>query len=171
MNLDDHIRSIPDFPKPGINFKDIAPLLEEPEAMRYCIDTIAAQYAGEADKIAAFDARGFLFGAPLAYTMGLPLVPIRKKGKLPYECITAEYGLEYGKDAVQLHVDAIAPGERVLMIDDLLATGGTMEAGCALVERLGGNIIGCQFIIELEGLGGRERLGRYDVSALLSYGA
>ena len=169
FDLDDYIRTIPDFPKSGIMFKDITPLLAEPEAFKYCIDTIASEYRWRVDKVAGFDARGFLFGAPLAYKMGLPFVPIRKKGKLPGDCITAEYGLEYGKDAVQLHRDSISPGDRVLMLDDLLATGGTMEAGCNLVEQLGGTVAACQFIIELEGLGGKERLEKYNVKSLLQY--
>ena len=171
MNLEEHIRTIPDFPKPGINFKDITPLLATHGAFKYCVDAIAQQYKDAGiDKIAGFDARGFLFGAPLAYAMGLPFVPVRKKGKLPYNAISQAYGLEYGKDEMEMHIDAVKPGERVLMIDDLLATGGTMKAGCDLVERLGGTVAACQFIIELDGLGGREKLGSYNISALLRYG-
>lgn len=170
MELERYVRSVPDFPKPGIDFKDITPLLGDACALRYTIDTLAQMYSGkEIDRVGAMDARGFLFGPAIAYQLGVPFFPIRKAGKLPYDTLEESYGLEYGSDAVEVHTDALNKGDKVLLIDDLLATGGTMKAGCNLVERLGGIVAGCGFVIELEGLGGREKLADYDVKSLIAY--
>lgn len=169
-DLEKRIRAVPDFPKPGILFRDVTPLLQDPIALRTAIgrlDDLTRPLAPDA--IGAFDARGFLFGAPLAMELGVPFFPVRKAGKLPYETIRAQYALEYGTDAVEIHVDALERGNRVVLIDDLLATGGTMRAGCELVERLGGTVVGCRFLIELDGLNGRERLAGYDVASVLHY--
>jgi adenine phosphoribosyltransferase len=170
MDLSKYIRDIPDFPKPGILFKDITPLLAEPAALQYTIDQFAARYpASSLDAVAAAEARGFLFAAPLALRLQKPLVPLRKPGKLPYQTHTFAYELEYGQAELQIHIDAVKTGTRVLMIDDLLATGGTMQAGCRLVEKAGGKVVGCAFLIELAFLKGRERLAPHEVFSLLRY--
>jgi adenine phosphoribosyltransferase len=170
MKLEDHIRTIPDYPKSGIQFKDITTLLQDPQAFAYCIDALAEQWQDkQIDAIGMFDARGFVFGAPLAYKLGKPSFPLRKAGKLPYSTIEQSYALEYGSATIAVHTDAIKPGYRVLLVDDLLATGGTMKAGCELVERLGGKVVGCQAIIELSDLPAREVLSGYDVHALVRY--
>ncbi len=170
MNLNDYIRDIKDFPKEGILFKDISPLLENPKAFKYSIERLGDLFdMDNVDRIAGMDARGFIFGSALAYLREKPFVPLRKKGKLPYETISEAYGLEYGKDELEIHVDAVKRRERVLLLDDLLATGGTMKAGCNLVERLGGKVLGCGFLIELEDLRGRDKLMDYDVQSVLKY--
>ena len=170
MRLEEHVRSVMDFPKEGIDFKDITPMFEDPVVFAYTIDQMCEMYSDKKiDRIGAFDARGFLFGPTMAYRMDVPFFPIRKKGKLPYETVSESYGLEYGKDCVELHVDAVKPGDKVLLIDDLLATGGTMKAGCNLVDKLGGEVAGCGFVIEMAGLGGRDKLQDYDVRSLLKY--
>ncbi len=170
MPLTDHIRDVPDFPKTGILFKDITPLLANPAAFADSITQLADHYAGvKIDAIAAAEARGFLFAAPLALQMKLPLVPLRKPGKLPYKIISAKYDLEYGSAELQMHEDAVLRGHRVLLLDDVLATGGTMRAGCSLVESVGGIVVGCAFVIELSFLNGRERLAGYDVFSLVTY--
>lgn len=170
MDLASVIRNIPDFPKPGIQFKDISTLLLEPEAFRYVVDTWADRYRGrQIDAVVGMDARGFVFGGALAYVLGLPLVLARKKGKLPGETISETFQLEYGTDTVEIHSDALAEGARVLLIDDLLATGGTMAAVARLVERLGAEIVEMAFVIELPPLKGREVLGRYDVHSLVEF--
>jgi adenine phosphoribosyltransferase len=170
MDLSKYIRDIPDFPKLGILFKDITPLLADPAALQYTIDCFAAHYpALSIDAIAAAEARGFLFAAPLALLMKKPLIPLRKPGKLPYQTHTLAYDLEYGQAELQIHIDAVHPGTRVLLIDDLLATGGTMQAGCKLVEKAGGEVVGCAFLIELKFLKGRERLAPHEVFSLLTY--
>jgi adenine phosphoribosyltransferase len=170
VNLRDHIRSIPDFPKPGILFWDITPLLAHPPAYCQAVCQLA-EYAREkqADVVAAAEARGFLFAAPIAAALAKSLVPIRKRGKLPFKTISYSYDLEYGTDTLQIHEDAIPSGSRVLLVDDLLATGGTIDACGRLVEKAGGTVVGCAFLIELAGLGGAEKLARYDVSSLLKY--
>jgi adenine phosphoribosyltransferase len=155
MDLAAYLRDVPDFPKPGILFKDITPMLASPEAMEHAIDRLAAMDFGRVDKVAAIESRGFLFGVPLAMRLGLGFVPIRKPGKLPWKTNRVEYVLEYGTDAVEIHEDAVAAGERVLLVDDLLATGGTMGAAAELVEACGGEIAGCAFVIELAFLNGR----------------
>lgn len=168
--LTDFIRDIPDFPKPGIMFKDITPLLANPSAFGMAIKELAAHYRGQPiDAIAAAEARGFLFAAPLALEMQLPLVPLRKPGKLPHKTVSAKYDLEYGSAELQMHEDGISPGQRVLLLDDVLATGGTMRAGCTLIEQVGGVVAGCAFLLELGFLGGRERLAGYDVFSLVTY--
>ncbi len=168
-NLDAFIRPVPDFPKPGILFRDISPLLQNPKAFAEVIDELAKRWEGKADAIAALDARGFIFGSALAVKLGLPLSMVRKQGKLPGDCYQESYGLEYGKDTVELQKDAFPKGARVLIVDDLLATGGTAAAACALVERAGGSIVGCAFVIELADLEGRSKLPNCKIDALISY--
>lgn len=170
MDLASYIRDIPDFPKPGIMFKDITPLLGDPSAFEYAISRLAAHYATtQFDAIAAAEARGFLFAAPLALNLHKPLIPLRKPGKLPYRTYSLKYDLEYGQAELHVHIDGIAPGARVLMVDDVLATGGTMAAGCRLVEQAGGKVIGCAFLIELGFLNGRAPLGGHDIFSLIQY--
>ncbi|HZO58316.1 MAG TPA: adenine phosphoribosyltransferase [Solirubrobacterales bacterium] len=170
MDLRRHIRDIPDFPKPGIVFKDITPLLVEPTAFHAAVERLAA-YARPLDVelIVAAEARGFIFGGALAHELGVGFVPARKPGKLPHETISVEYGLEYGVDALELHADAVRGGTRVLIHDDVLATGGTAKAKVDLVEQLGGRVAGCAFVVELEFLNGRELLAGYDVHSLVGY--
>ncbi len=164
------IRDIPDFPSPGIIFKDITPVLHDPEAFGFVIDKLA-EYAGtvKPTAIVAIEARGFVFGAVLAYKLGISLVPVRKVGKLPWTRIREEYSLEYGTNAVEMHEDALKPGDRVLIVDDLLATGGTARAAAKLVQRLGGEVAGAAFVIELDFLKGRELLPGYNVFSMVSY--
>jgi adenine phosphoribosyltransferase len=170
MDLYRYIRDIPDFPKPGIVFKDITPLLADPPAYQYAIDQLANHYpAASVDVVAAAEARGFLFAAPLALRLGKPLVPLRKPGKLPHKTHSLRYELEYGSAELQVHIDAVSPGARVLLIDDLLATGGTMEASCQLIRKAGGQVIGCAFLVELTFLGGRDKLRPHDVFSLIRY--
>ena len=170
MDLKSYIRDIPDFPTPGILFRDITPLLKDPTAFRYVIDSFAERYAGSSiDTILAIEARGFPFGAALAYKLGKPLVPARKEGKLPAESLRSEYSLEYGTNVVEIHRDGIMPGERVLIIDDLLATGGTLAAAARLVEQAGGRVESLALVIELTELDGRKRLRGYDIVTLVQY--
>lgn len=164
------IRDIPGFPKKGIVFKDITPLLQDPGAFQKTIGLLAERFSSERiDCIVAAESRGFIFGAPLALKLNARFVPVRKPGKLPFKTISVSYDLEYGTDTVEMHEDGIKEGERVLIVDDLLATGGTVEACCKLVERLGGRVVGCSFVIELGFLKGRERLKNYRVSSLVNY--
>ena len=170
MDLAKYIRDVPDFPKPGILFKDITPLLAEPRAFREAIDRMYEHYRDRRiDAVAAAEARGFLFAAPLALLMRLPLIPLRKPGKLPYRTHNHQYELEYGRAELQVHIDSIAPGAHILLVDDVLATGGTMQAGCRLVEKAGGTVAGCVFLLELNSLKGREKLAPYEVFSLLRY--
>jgi adenine phosphoribosyltransferase len=170
MDLARYIRDIPDFPKPGILFKDITPLLAEPAAFQEAIDRLADQYRAEKiDAIAAAEARGFLFAAPLALALKKPLIPLRKPGKLPFRTHALQYDLEYGSAELQVHIDGVAEGHRVLLVDDLLATGGTMEAGCKLIEKAGGTVAGCAFLVELLFLRGRDRLKPHEVFSLIQY--
>jgi len=170
MDLAKYIRDIPDFPKPGILFKDITPLLAEPVAFQHSIDQMLAHYRGrEIDAVAAAEARGFLFAAPLALQMRKPLIPLRKPGKLPYRTYSLKYDLEYGSAELHVHIDGVPDGSRVLLVDDLLATGGTMQAGCQLIEKAGGKIAGCAFLVELAFLQGRDRLRPHEVFSLLQY--
>jgi adenine phosphoribosyltransferase len=165
------IRDVPDYPRPGILFKDITPLLGDGLAFREACEAMAAPFHDyEVTHVAAIESRGFLFGAPIATLLGAGLVPIRKRGKLPYESHHEEYALEYGTDALEMHIDAVPPGARVLMIDDLLATGGTAAAACRLVERLEGRVVGCSFLVRLAFLDGLARLQGRPVSSVLSYG-
>ena len=170
MDLGAHIRDIPDFPRPGIVFKDITPLLLDPAALDSAVAGLA-DYARtrEAELVVAAEARGFILGAALARELGVGFVPARKPGKLPHQTINIEYALEYGVDSLELHADALRDGTRVLIHDDLLATGGTARAQVDLVEKLGGQVVGCAFLIELAFLNGRERLGDVDVHALIAY--
>ncbi len=170
MNLKDYIRDIPDFPEPGILFRDITPLLRSADALSFAIDGLAEKYQDQAlDIIVAIESRGFLFGAPLAYRMGKPLVPVRKQGKLPGDTLSTAYSLEYGSNTVEMHEGDVGPGDRVIIIDDLLATGGTLGAAARLVEESGGEVTGMGLLIELEALGGRNTLGAYDVFSLIQY--
>ncbi len=170
MDLKETIRVIPNFPKEGVSFKDITTLLKDKEAYNYTIDTLVDYCKDKnVDVIVGPEARGFVVGAPLAYGLGIGFVPVRKPGKLPGETVTYEYDLEYGKDALEIHKDAIEPGQRVIIADDLLATGGTALATAKLVEKLGGIIVGFVFIIELEYLKGRETLSDYEVVAPVKY--
>jgi adenine phosphoribosyltransferase len=170
MDLTKYIRDIPDFPKPGILFKDITPLLAEPRAFRHSIDLLAEHYGGRPiDAVAAAEARGFLFAAPLALELEKPLIPLRKPGKLPYRTYSLKYELEYGTAELQMHTDGIVAGHHVLMVDDVLATGGTMQAGCNLVEKAGGKVAGCAFLVELTVLNGRERLPPCEIFSLIKY--
>lgn len=170
MNLAEHIRTVHDFPKPGIEFKDITTLLLHPEAFKYTVDAFQERYSGQnIDAIVAADARGFIFGAALAYAMGLPLVLVRKKGKLPGETIAEDFTLEYGVDTLEMHTDAIHKGDRVLLIDDLLATGGTVKAMANMVEKLGGEVVEAAFVVELPPLKGRKYLEGISVFSLVEF--
>jgi len=170
IDLRDHIRDIPDFPRPGILFKDITPLLADARAFGATVDRLAEQYLGRGiDAVAAAEARGFLFGPPLALRLGVGFIPIRKPGKLPYAKIGLEYALEYGTDRLEVHSDALAPGRRILLLDDVLATGGTMVACRDLVRQAGAEVVACAFVIELSFLGGRARLEPGEVFSLISY--
>ncbi len=173
MNASDlkaYIRSVPDFPKPGILFRDITPLLGNPRAFRAAIDLLAEHYRGvQIDVVAAAEARGFIFAAPLALELDVGFVPVRKPGKLPFDTLAFHYELEYGSDTLEIHRDGIAPGQSVLLVDDLLATGGTVEACCRLVERSKARIAGCAFLIELVALGGAKRLAPYKPFSLIQY--
>jgi adenine phosphoribosyltransferase len=170
VDLRTYIRDIPDYPKPGIMFRDITTLLLDPRALGATIDGLATFGVGrDVDYVVAAEARGFIVGGALASRLGAGFVPARKPGKLPPETISAEYVLEYGVDALEMHADAISHGARVLVHDDLLATGGTARALCDLVEQLGGHVVGCCFIAELSFLGGRERLAPFEVHSLVDY--
>ncbi|WP_374724644.1 adenine phosphoribosyltransferase [Calidifontibacillus erzurumensis] len=170
MNYKDYIAIVPDWPKKGIQFKDITPLMDNGKVFKSAIDEIVA-FAKEknVDLVVGPEARGFIVGCPVAYALGVGFAPVRKEGKLPREVIRVEYGLEYGKDTLTMHKDAIKPGQRVLIIDDLLATGGTMGASIKLVEQLGGIVVGLAFLVELTYLNGREKLKGYDVLTLMQY--
>jgi len=170
MNLASYIRDIPDFPKPGIIFKDITPLLADPSAFAEAIRLLCENYRGKAvDAVAAAEARGFLFAAPMALLMKKPLIPLRKPGKLPHRTYSLKYELEYGTAELQVHIDGVGTGQRVLLIDDLLATGGTMEAGCQLIEKAGGVVAGCAFLVELTFLNGRAKLAKHEVFSLIQF--
>ena len=169
MDLLTFIRDIPDFPKPGIIFKDITPLLNNPEAFKAAIEQLASRYAGtRIDKIVGIEARGFIFAGALAYRLGTGMVPVRKKGKLPYKTLSETYELEYGTDTMEMHEDAIKPGDHVLVLDDLIATGGTLAATCRLVEKLGGSIVEVAILIELSFLNGRAKVKEYPYFTLLT---
>jgi adenine phosphoribosyltransferase len=164
------IREVPDFPKPGINFYDITTLLKHPQGLRNTVDALAAEFEGEGvDSVLGVEARGFIFAPALAYHLGAGFVPVRKPKKLPAECASISYDLEYGQDTLQIHRDAVGDGHRVIIADDLLATGGTARAVVDLVEQLGGKVVGLVFVVELEFLNGREKLAGYDVRSLIKY--
>ena len=164
------IREVPDFPKPGINFYDITTLLKHPEGLRNTVDALASEFDGaKVDSVIGIEARGFIFAPALAYHLGAGFVPVRKPKKLPAECASISYDLEYGQDTLQIHRDAVGDGHRVIIADDLLATGGTARAVCDLVEQLGGTVVGLVFVVELEFLPGREKLAGYDVRSLIKY--
>ncbi len=168
----DYIRTIPDFPHEGIMFRDVTTLFSDARGFRMCVDQLLHPYAGEEiDKVAGLEARGFILGGAVAHQLSVGFVPVRKKGKLPGATISEEYQLEYGEAVMEVHDDAIEPGEKVLVVDDLLATGGTAEAGIKLIERMGGEIVGCAFIVDLPELGGRARLERLgmDVHVLCEF--
>lgn len=171
MDLTTYLRDVPDFPKPGIVFKDISPLLASPEAVTHCIDQMAELVADSgADRIAAIESRGFLFGVPLAMKLGIGFTPIRKPGKLPWKTNRIEYELEYGTDALEIHQDGVEAGHKVILVDDLLATGGTMKAACDLIEGIGGTVASCLFVVELSFLAGRDKLGNHPVHSLVDVG-
>ena len=170
IDLKTIIRDVPDFPKEGIIFKDITTLLSNPDAFKQVIDTFVARYKDQnIDKIVAADARGFIFGGALAYELGAALVPVRKKGKLPYKSIEASYELEYGTDTLYMHEDAISAGDKILVLDDLLATGGTAKAICDLTETLKGDIVEVAFMVELAFLNGRDKLKDYKIFSQIIY--
>ncbi len=159
QSLQSLIRTIPDYPKPGIQFRDITTLIKDAEGFRATIDMLVARYRGQRiDKVVGIEARGFVFGAPLAYALGVGFVPVRKQGKLPGKTISHEYALEYGHDRIEIHSDAIVAGDQILLVDDLLATGGTAQAAVTLVQQLGGTIAECAFVVDLPDLGGRQML-------------
>lgn len=163
------IRDVPDFPKPGIVFKDITPVLARPDLMNSVTDHFVARYAGKVDAVVGMESRGFIFGTPIALALGAAFVPARKPGKLPYERISEEYDLEYGTARLDMHIDAIAPGQRVLIVDDLIATGGTALATAKLVERLGGTVVAMAFVIELSFLPGRAAVAPHTVDSIVRY--
>ena len=169
-NLKKMVRDIPDFPKKGIIFKDITPILQNPKGLREAVETISNHYKSKkVDIVVGAEARGFILAPTVAFNLGAGFVPVRKPGKLPYEKISMSYALEYGTDTLEMHKDAIKKGQQVLMVDDLLATGGTMATCCRMVETLGGNIVGCAFLIELAFLNGKKALSKYDVYSLIKY--
>ena len=168
--IEDYIRSIPDFPEPGIIFRDITSVLQDADGLQLAIDSMQdCLKDAEVDVIAGTESRGFIFGVPIAYNLHKPFVPIRKQGKLPCETVSQSYDLEYGSATIEMHKDSIKPGQKVAIIDDLIATGGTIEAAIKLVESLGGEVVKVVFLMELEGLKGRERLKDYDVDAVIKY--
>src|SRR4051812_6941427 len=168
--LKSHIRDIPDFPQPGVVFKDITPLLADAQAFRDTVDALSEQFDGQGiDKVLGIEARGFILAAPVARALGAGFIPVRKAGKLPWEVEKQEYVLEYGTDLLEIHRDAVAPGERALIVDDVLATGGTASAAVRLVETLGGEVVGLAFVIELAFLGGRGKLGDHSAVSLITY--
>ena len=170
MDLAKMIRNIPDFPVKGILFRDITTLIKAPDAFQEAIDALLDQYVDEdIDIVAAIESRGFIFGAPMAYELGAGFVPIRKPGKLPAEKVSASYTLEYGTNTLEVHKDAIQPGQRVLLVDDLIATGGSAKAASELIEKLGGKVVGIAFLIELTDLKGVEKLADYDVFSLIKF--
>lgn len=171
LKLEEYIREIPDFPVKGILFRDITTLIQNGEAYHQAVGQLVEQVRefGQVDVIAAPEARGFIFAAPVAYALKLPLIPIRKPGKLPHKTVTFTYELEYGSDSLQMHADAVTPGMKVLLVDDLLATGGTIRACKDLIEQEGGNVIGAAFLMELAGLKGRDKLSDIPVHTLITY--
>lgn len=168
--IEDYVRSIPDFPEPGIVFRDITSILQDKDGLHLAIDQMQEMLKGlEFDIIAGPESRGFIFGVPIAYNLNKAFIPIRKKGKLPSETVSMDYDLEYGKATIEMHKDSIKPGQKVVIVDDLIATGGTIEAITKLIEMLGGEVIKIIFLMELKGLNGRDKLTGYDVDAVIQY--
>lgn len=168
--VEDYVRSIPDFPEKGIIFRDITSVIQSPEGLKLAIDGINESLKDvDYDVVVGPESRGFIFGVPVAYANGKGFVPVRKKGRLPCETISEDYSLEYGTATIEMHKDAIVPGQKVVIVDDLIATGGTTEAIIKLIERLGGEVVKIVFLIELEGLNGREKLAGYDVDSVIKY--
>lgn len=168
--VEEYVKSIPDFPEKGIIFRDVTSVLQDAEGLHLAIDEMQKLLDGvEFDLIAGTESRGFMFGMPIAYNLNKAFIPVRKKGKLPRETVSAEYELEYGKAAIEIHKDAVKPGEKVVLVDDLIATGGTIEAAVRLIEELGGEVVKIIFLMELEGLNGREKLKDYDVESVIHY--
>ena len=168
--IEEYVRSIPDFPEPGIIFRDITSVLQDADGLQLAIDSMIKLLDGvDFDVVAGTESRGFIFGVPIAYEMHKPFVPVRKKGKLPCETISQSYDLEYGQATIEMHKDSIKPGQKVVLVDDLIATGGTIEAAIKLVEKLGGEVVKVIFLMELAGLKGRERLKGYDVASVITY--
>ncbi len=168
--LEEYVRSIPDFPEEGVIFRDVTTVLQDKDGLRMAVDQIQEHLEDvEFDLVVGPESRGFIFGVPIAYNMYKPFIPVRKKGKLPYETIEEEYDLEYGSEIVEVHKDAIKPGQKIVVVDDLIATGGTIEAITKLVERLGGEVVKIVFLMELEGLNGRDKLEGYNVESVIKY--
>lgn len=168
--IEEYVRSIPDFPEPGIIFRDVTSILQDPDGLKLSIDLIQEKLEGlDFDVIAGTESRGFIFGVPVAYNLHKAFVPVRKKGKLPCETVSMDYDLEYGTATIEMHKDSIRPGQRVVLIDDLIATGGTIEAAIKLIEQLGGVVVKVVFLMELAGLKGREKLEGYDVDSVICY--
>lgn len=168
--IEDYVLSIPDFPEPGIIFRDITSVLQDADGLQLAIDSMQDCFKDiDVDVIAGTESRGFIFGVPIAYNLHKPFVPIRKKGKLPRETVSVSYDLEYGSAEIEMHKDSIKPGQKVVIVDDLIATGGTIEAAIKLVEQLGGEVVKVVFLMELAGLKGRERLNGYDVASVICY--
>ena len=168
--LEEYVRSIPDFPEPGIIFRDVTSILQDADGLHLAVEGLLGQLEGvDFDGVVGPESRGFIFGVPVAYEMRKGFVPVRKKGKLPCETIAAEYDLEYGSAVIEMHKDAIRPGQRVVVVDDLIATGGTIEAILKMVEQLGGQVVKICFVMELAGLNGREKLSGYSVESLITY--
>jgi len=170
LDLKQKIRNVPDFPKKGIVFRDITPLVRDSEALKYSVETMAGHYNGkEVDAILGAEARGFIFGSAAAYKMGIGFIPVRKPGKLPFKTCSASYNLEYGKNILEMHTDAVNDGDKILIVDDLIATGGTARAMAELVEKMGGEVVGFCFLVELEFLNPRKILEGYDIFSLVKY--
>ena len=168
--VEDYVKSIPDFPEPGIIFRDVTSVIQDPDGLKLAIDGLVRLLDGvEFDLIAGPESRGFIFGMPVAYLLGKGFVMVRKKGKLPRETVSRSYDLEYGQATIEIHKDAVQPGQRVVLVDDLIATGGSAEAACKLIEELGGTVVKAIFLMELAGLKGREKLKDYDVESLITY--
>lgn len=168
--IEEYVRSIPDFPQKGIIFRDVTSVIQDPDGLKLAIDSMINMVKDvDFDVVAGAEARGFIFGVPIAYELHKSFVPVRKKGKLPLETVSKQYELEYGKATVEMHRDAVKPGQKVVLVDDLIATGGTMEAAVQLIEELGGEVVKIIFLMELAGLKGRERLQGYDVESVITY--
>ena len=168
--IEEYVRNIPDFPEKGIIFRDVTTVLQDAEGLKLAIDSMIRLLDGvEFDVVVGTESRGFIFGVPIAYALGKPFVPVRKRGKLPCETIAAKYDLEYGSAEIEMHQDSIVPGQRAILVDDLIATGGTVEACISLIEQLGGEVVKIIFLMELAGLKGRDKLGKYDVASVITY--